>query len=261
MQVAELLDSVKIILGDVQEDRWTTAELLAYVNAGMRDIATRTTKLGIPAYQQVYDSKLQEGAYQDAQGATSLQVLALISVDGLMGTDWIANTEYPEGTYVYSANVRYVATTDVCDAVEPALSPNWRVTTKTLGCPKPKQIQAENLTTIAPQWESAPADARGQSTYWGIDSRQNTTFFVYPPQPADPESTQTARQYARLTMACVPADIQATEMIPLEQSYLDALQLYVLARAFAKGLSNTGDSTPATLYAQMYNQSPVFFAP
>jgi len=175
-----------------------------------------------------------------------------------MGTLWIAETLYKQGAYVYYMDERYYAKGDITDLnTPPETNLQWELTPSTSGN-APQQIAQENLTALIPNWKTAQTTSTAPIQYWAPEQHQDTQFWVYPPQALGAESPKQARQYVRVHTATVPAALEtATDEIPLARLYVEPLQLYVLARAFAK--SGTADiSARAALYMQLYTNSSIF---
>lgn len=92
-----------------------------------------------------------------------------------------------------------------------------------------------------PNWTLAPASAT--VLHYMRDARETKTFYVYPPQ-TDPAAM------IELIVAGTPTMTAATDAIPLDDIYEQALYLFILAHAYAKN-AKRGD---AAKWAGYYNQ-------
>jgi len=260
MLTSTLIDDCRVILGDPVGDRWTNAELLTYVNAGLRDIVTRTVAARTtPAYAGTVAMKLGPGTAQNLKTVRQ-DALTILTIDCNLGTDWIAETVYIQNACVYYNNTRYRALEAVADSVPPNTNPAWEEISIHASGPPLTEITQENLTTLLPNWQTAESAADGVVQYWGqssTGSRVGTAFWVYPKQSASAESAENARQYLRISYVATPPPIETHEDLPIRTVYIDPLRDYVLSRAFAKS-GNADITARAVLYMQAYQQSSIF---
>jgi len=108
-------------------------------------------------------------------------------------------------------------------------------------------INREALDATRPDWHQATARAEAQ--YYVFDSRDQETFYLYPPQPATPGDVE-------IILSVLPADVPAVgSVISLDDSFETILIDYIMFRAFTKDGSNSKAAERAAMHFSSFRQS------
>ena len=93
-----------------------------------------------------------------------------------------------------------------------------------------------------------PANEQAQATAYVYDIRNRRTFYLFPPQPAQPVSPALPRQieivYSRVPAVLAIADV--ADEVALEDIYRPALIAYMLHRAYAREIPVEGQGADMT---------------
>lgn len=248
-----IIDQVSILLIDTDHTRWSEAELLTYLNAGQRDIAIRTTTLGIrPAYTLTTDIVTVAGSKQ----TIPTDCIKLLNISRNMGRVWVTNTNYVIDDAVYVSGIRYVCLVNHTSDVFSTDLSNSKWETSPLGYGKIiEQIERINLEQDMPSWINAEPDEVSLISYWMPNDNDKNTWYCYPPQP-----NNTALQYVEMTYSAIPSDIIISASLSLGDIYQNALIDYILYKAYSKDddVTDSGVAPRATLYFSSYLNNPVF---
>ena len=260
--VDDVVDEVSVLLSDTAHDRWTTAQLVTYLNSAQQDLATRTVATRVyPAYVVTEPVKLTSGAKQTLVNST-YRALMVMDITRNMGRLWVTGTEYEVDDAVYSvdtAGARYVClVSHTAGATDPdSDSTNWVASPLIKEGLNIEQWNKDNLDEYHGGWINAEPEDEARVRFWIPIENDKKGFYVYPQQP-----NSTALQYVEITYAALPAATGAygsAAKITLADEYKEAIMDYMLYKAFSR--HNDHPESPlskAGAYFQVYLNNSVF---
>jgi hypothetical protein len=194
----QIADRAWTILNDANGVRWTSAEVLRWVNDGQRAVV-----LVLPsAYTRAAKPMLRTGTRQ------TLPVLGLN--DGLQPLSVVRNFD------------------GAGEVSGPAITAKSRA----------------YLDDAYPDWHS---DEPGPAVHWFFDPQDPMAFYVWPPAPGNLR--------AEVVYSAVPPELPSIgNPITLPDIYANALQFYLLFRAFSKSATYTKSPQQADRNYQLFLQ-------
>jgi hypothetical protein len=243
----QIVDQAEIILHDTSNTRWSEAELLYYVNEGMREIV----RIDATAYVKESSVQLVAGPAQSAPSDAN----EIFDVTRNMGRTWVTATAYVVDDIVYNSSTRYkclVAHTSGTFATDLSSS-YWETNTWDESGPNIEQIPKLNLDVyLGRGWISDDPDDEALVTFWIPNEMNPLKYWVYPQQPS------TGMQYVEIKYSAFPDDIAIGAEITVGNRYESALLDYIVFRAYSKDIDTPENQNVASIYYNKFLNNPVF---
>lgn len=231
-----IIDKAETRLNDTSNVRWSEDDLLSFLNEGQRDIAIRTTTIGIrSAYVAEEVITLSAGTKQTLSGNTTATPIKLLDCVRNVGVSWIDTTVFYKGDIVYdvtNSGAYECILSHTAAGTRPADdSTNWIATSENR-MTNIEQMHSDNLDALVYSWRGANQDHTGSdgvlTQYWMEDEKDILIYHVYPQQP-----DSSYKFNILVSFAALPASVSAIgNNITLADFYQDALMKYIIYAAF-----------------------------